>query len=101
MGQRFAIGQKVTPNTKRWEVVFGVMGAKDFPVFGKVYTVARYPLLDRVGYFAGMMALEEMPKDKLYHQDKFDPLVEDSVLEEELMEIGFDATVNKAHLIDG
>ncbi|MFO0447612.1 MAG: hypothetical protein ACK52I_02790 [Pseudomonadota bacterium] len=100
MKQKFAIGQKVTPNTRQWEVIFGEMSSGDFPEFGKVYTVARYPLLHLPGAVGGMMALEEKSPNKLYHQDKFDPLIEDSVLESELEAIG-DMTLPREHLCDG
>lgn len=96
----FRIGQKVTPRDKHWQVVFGEMAPQDMLEFGKVYTVAGYPLASKVlGYFAGMVQLEERPQDKLYHEDKLEALVDDFVLEAELISEPED--LKKPQLIDG
>ena len=89
---RFKIGQEVTPNKKEFNVVLGNMGPEDMPQYGKVYTVAGYPLHGRTGVAPehfGMMQLEEMKPKMLYHEDCFEALVSDEKLEADIKELDY------------
>lgn len=84
---KFKIGQEVTPTKRDWVVVFGKMEKEDFPKFGKIYTVAGYPMdgSDKVHPdFWGMMQLEEKPPSKVYHERHFEAVLPAEVIEEAL-----------------
>ncbi len=89
---KFKIGQQVTPTKRNFDVVFGKMEASDLPVFGKVYTVAGYPIHGQPAFpkdFWGMMALEEMKPNKIYHERWFEALVSDEKLEADIKELDY------------
>lgn len=86
---KFKIGQEVTPNREKFDVIFGKIEADDIPKFGKIYTVAGYPLdglVDVNKYYWGMMQLEEKPPTKAYHEDHFEAVLPAEAIEEALEE---------------
>ena len=87
---KFKIGQEVTPVKTEWNVVYGKMQPGDYPEFGKVYTVAGYPLHGNPyvpEYHQGMMQLAEKPVNKVYHESSFEALVPSEQLSEDLKEV--------------
>ncbi len=87
---RFKIGQEVTPVKTEWNVVYGKMETGDYPEFGKIYTVAGYPLhgKDHVPeYHQGMMQLAEKPDNKVYHESSFEAMVPSEQLSKDLEEV--------------
>lgn len=84
---KFKIGQEVTPTKREWDVVFGKMDAGDMPEFGKIYTVAGYPIDGHDAFpkdFWGMMQLEEKPPSKVYHERHFEAVLPVEAIEEAL-----------------
>lgn len=107
---KFKIGQEVTPTKRDWDVVFGKMEAVDLPEFGKIYTVAGYPIDGHEAFpkkFWGMIQLEEKPPSKLYHERHFEAVLPAEAIAEALEEVisvdesmrGIDETLR--HLIHG
>ncbi len=87
---KFKIGQHVTPVKKDWNVIFGQMDAGDLPEFGKIYTVAGYPLHGNTDFppqFWNMIQLEEKHPNKVYMDCFFEALISDEELEEQLNEV--------------
>ena len=82
----FTPGQKVTPTKKmNWFVVSGTAPVVDVP-FGKIVTVAGYdPKPDSQGRL--YIYLVEFPAHYSFAQNRFSPVVSDTVLAEELSEI--------------
>lgn len=75
---KFKIGQEVTPTKRHFDVVFGKMEEGDMPQFGKIYTVAGYPLDGAENVHPdmwGMMQLEEKNPTKVYHERNFEAVL--------------------------
>ena len=84
---KFRIGQEVTPTKRHFDVVFGEFEQGDMPEFGKIYTVAGYPLESDTRYplcLWGMMQLEEKPATKVYHERHFEAVLPAEAIEEAL-----------------
>jgi hypothetical protein len=89
---KFRIGQEVTPTKRHFEVVFGKMEEGDMPEFGKIYTVAGYPLESDTRYPLsawGMMQLEERKPNKLYHERHFEAVLPAEAIEEALENVSY------------
>jgi len=84
---KFKIGQEVTPTKRHFDVVFGAMQPIDIPEFGKIYTVAGYPLSEKdyvPEYLQRMMQLEEKSPTKVYHENFFEAVLPAEAIEEAL-----------------
>lgn len=87
---KFKIGQEVTPTKRQFEVVYGTMEAGDMPEFGKIYTVAGYPLAGKdyvPEYHQGMMQLAEKNPNKVYHESAFEAVLPAEAIEEALEQV--------------
>lgn len=87
---KFKIGQEVTPVKRHFNVIFGEMGPGDLPEFGKIYTVAGYPLAGKEyapEYHQGMLQLEEKPPTKVYHESCFEAVLPAEAIEEALEQV--------------
>jgi hypothetical protein len=83
---KFNVGQKVTPTAKNpWRTIrgFHLPEPTNDPEFGKIYTV-RSIHQSEGKYYIG---LEEFPNYIRYNENRFAPVIPDSVLEKELSEI--------------
>jgi hypothetical protein len=84
---KFRIGQEITPTKRHFDVVFGKMEDGDMPEFGKIYTVAGYPIDGHDAFpkdFWGMMQLEEKHPSKVYHERHFEAVLPAEAIEEAL-----------------
>lgn len=87
---KFKIGQEVTPVKRKWDVIFGKMEPGDLPEFGKIYTVAGYPLhgnIDVPKELWGMMLLEEKPDSKVYHEQHFEAVLPVEAIQEAMEQV--------------
>lgn len=87
---KFKIGQEVTPTKRKFDVIFGSMEEGDMPQFGKIYTVAGYPMDGNTKYpleVWGMMQLEEKNPTKVYHERWFEAVLPAEAIEVALEQV--------------
>ena len=83
--QRFEVGQAITPNHKDWIVLEGSDKGSVLPKFGEIYHVKCYgKYWSKYGWF---MEIDELSVGAFYSENGFDPVVDSSVIESEIIEI--------------
>lgn len=88
--QRFKPGQEVTViENKGWTLVAGPPRLIK-PQYGKIYTVSRYSQVINNDWY---IMLVEFGLDRDFNENRFAPIISDSILEKELSEITITETV--------